>query len=290
MRFLLITASDTSAESRANLASLMGSVADQATPADLILVTRGRSDVASPPDDTFTLHSIERPPATTLSESRNFALAYAREHGLLERAAVVGFPDDDCAYPPDLLRRVGCLITNGVDVACGPYAPSRPAIDGRRFPLGARSLTPAFVTRVLSSNNVFFTSEVVRAIGDFDQRFGLGAPLGSAEDADYALRALAAGFTGWYSPQDVFVEHPYKRHRAAQYYLGNVAVLAKHVREDGHLPFSLLHRLGVGARLVWSRELRARDYLQAVAAAVSLLGESLRNGGRTDARPRRRGA
>ncbi|MCW3027656.1 MAG: glycosyl transferase [Solirubrobacterales bacterium] len=288
MRFLLITATDVSAASRANLASLLASLAGQSTPTDLILVMRGGGQVKLPARDALRAHVIELPLETSLSEARNAALAHAREHSLLDRAGVVGFPDDDCVYPAGLLGDVGRVIGGGVDVVCGPYGPTRPAVDERRFPRASRPLTPSFVTRVVSSNNVFFAAGAVRVIGDFDQRFGLGARLGSAEDSDYVLRALAAGFSGIYSPAHVFVEHPYKGHRPAQYYVGNVAVLAKHLRQHTHLALSLFHRLAVGALLVSRGELRARDYMRAIAVAASLAGRPPQNA--RSAAPRSSGA
>jgi hypothetical protein len=82
----------------------------------------------------------------------------------------------------------------------------------------------------------------------------------------------------------VFVQHAYKSDRPAQYYVGNVAVLAKHLRHDARLALSLLHRLAVGARLVSRRELRTRDYLRAIAAAASLVGRRASNGGNAGSR------
>ena len=286
MRALLITASDCSETSRAHLARLLASLGHQSTPLELILVQRGGQAGELAPPVGVVLHTIERPSATSLSAARNCGLAYAKEHRLIERADTVAFPDDDCVYPPGLLNAVEDALAGGMDMVCGPYGPRRGEIDWERFPLGPRSLTPSFVTRVVSSNNVFFASRVVHALGEFDERFGLGARLGSSEDTDYALRALDAGFVGLYSPEDLFVSHPYKARRPGEYYVGNVAVLAKHVLGTRRMPLSLAHRLLVGAGLLVKRRLTARAYARAVRVAGALVFEAVRDA--AEPRSRRR--
>jgi hypothetical protein len=103
-------------------------------------------------------------------------------------------------------------------------------------------------------------------VGDFDERLGLGARYAASEDSDYAIRALGRG-AGRYDP-GLVVEHPYKAHRPAQYYVGNVAVLAKHAGRGAGFA-ALLHRLGVGA--VWA--LRGRLPPRALARALRAAGE-----------------
>jgi hypothetical protein len=273
MRYLLVTVSENSTEAKARLDSLVMSLGRQAAQADVIVVTRGTGTGTKLRPDNLTLHPIDRPLTTSLSESRNFALAYAKKQGLLDDTCVVAFPDDDCTYPSGLLGEVGHVIADGIGMVCGPYGPSHAEIDRRRFPDGLRPLTPSFVMRVVSSATVFFAGSVVRAVGDFDERFGLGARLGSSEDADYVLRALEAGVSGLYSPQHVFVEHPYKSRRVNQYYVGNVAVLAKHACRQKRLVLSLIHRLSVGAGLAIRRELTVREYVRAIVVAATLACE-----------------
>ena len=121
-----------------------------------------------------------------------------------------------------------------------------------------------------SCAGIFLPGWALRMIGDFDERYGLGAPFGASEDTDYVLRALALGLRCFYHGGVALVRHPYKPQRPAQYYLGNVAVLAKHARGGG-TGYLLLRRLGHGALLTLARRISIREYLHAVRTALRLL-------------------
>jgi GT2 family glycosyltransferase len=108
----------------------------------------------------------------------------------------------------------------------------------------------------------------VHRVGRFDERFGLGARYGSSEDTDYMLRVVAAGLRGVYNPS-LLVAHPYKPSRPAQYYRGNVAVLAKHARDGGTVVL-LARRLAAGV-LLTLRGLLSMGQLADVAGSAALL-------------------
>lgn len=273
MRFLLITVTDLSPESRANLELLLESLAKQRVDGDMVLVVRGEGAAPALTPPPFQLHPLRVPHKISLSAARNAALALARTRGLLDAADAVGFPDDDCAYPDGLLSRVAThLDILHQDIICGPYAPSGTLVDRLRFPERNQSLSPMAVMNMVSSNNVFLTAAAVRAIGDFDERLGLGARYGASEDSDYVLRGLDLGFRGSYlgGGDEVLVLHPYKPARPGQYYVGNVAVLAIHARSPGGL-VRLLRRLAVGLARTAQRQISSRDYLEAVLSAGRLL-------------------
>ena len=88
------------------------------------------------------------------------------------------------------------MATSGCDAVTGAYGPSAGTVDRRRFRLGDASLTPTLIMRAGCSAAMFMTGSAVRVVGHWDVRFGLGARYGASEDADYALRFLALGFTG----------------------------------------------------------------------------------------------
>jgi glycosyltransferase involved in cell wall biosynthesis len=273
VRFLLITVTDASVLSRAHLSALLQSLEQQSIEVDLVLVMRGAGTPPQSPSAKIRIHLLRRPEVIGLSCARNDALAHAREHGLLGAADVVGFPDDDCRYPDGLLARVATLIDTETGIVSGTYGPTADEVDHGRFPSEELPLSQALVMRTISSNNVFFAARVVSAVGDFDERLGLGARYGAAEDNDYVLRALRIGVKGAYWPREVFVEHPYKPHRPSQYYVGNVAVEAKHALGGGTC-LLMARRLAIGLGLVLRRTLTPRDYLRAVWAAGCQLAES----------------
>jgi glycosyltransferase involved in cell wall biosynthesis len=274
VRFLLVTVTDPSAPSRAHLNALLGSLEQQSAEIELVLVMRGGGRPPESPAAKIRIHPLERPPVIGLSRARNGALAYARAQGLLDAVDVVAFPDDDCRYPDYLLARVASLIDAETEIVTGPYGPAADEVDHRRYPRRDMPLSPGLVMRAVSASTAFFAARVVTAVGDFDERLGLGARYGAAEDSDYVLRALRFGVNGAYRPVQVFVEHPYKPNRPSQYYTGNVVVLAKHALGGGTC-LLLVRRLASGLILVLRRMITPRDYLRAAWAATRLLVASL---------------
>lgn len=140
-----------------------------------------------------------------LSRARNAALPHLD-------AAFVAFPDDDCAYAPDLLGRVaGRFATDaGLDGLCGrPAAPDGRAVG--RWPLESARLTPDTVWHTAISHAIFLRRGLVERVGGFDDALGLGAgtPWSSGEEVDYLVRALRIGARIEYDPSLV-VAHPVK--------------------------------------------------------------------------------
>jgi GT2 family glycosyltransferase len=126
-----------------------------------------------------------------LSRARNAALAHLE-------ADVVGFPDDDCVYPHDLLERVAARLGSGLD-----------GVTGREpwWTADAAVLTRDNLWNRAISFTIFLRREVVARVGAFDERLGL--PSASGEEIDYLIRALDAGARIEYDP-DLVVEHPRK--------------------------------------------------------------------------------
>jgi hypothetical protein len=271
-RFLLVTVTDASHRSRDRVNVLLESLAKQPALIELVLVMRGGGARPGVHAGNLRVHALDSAQQVSLSRARNGALAYARAEGLLDGAHIVAFPDDDCSYPPDLLARVAASLDAGVEIVVGRYGPDLSVVDHTRFPSEDRALTPPLTMQTVSSNNIFFSAQVVTEVGDFDERLGLGAPYGAAEDTDYVLRALRLGAHGVYRAE-VFVAHPYKPHRASEYYVGNVAVEAKHALRGGTF-VRLARRLGSGPVLALRRTITLRDFARALAAAGRLLRAS----------------
>ncbi len=270
LRVLLMTSTDRGKNARAGLTRLAASLELQGIEGDHVVVSRGDGVAELPVCGCLRTHVVDVPYETTLARARNVALDYAQSHGLLARAEVVGFPDDDCEYPDGLLYGVAELLSSGEALVSVPYAPGERLVNRRRFPEGDRPFTPKLVMQAGSGAASFLTGAAVRAIGGFDERYGLGARFGASEDTDYILRAVALGLPCRYRGSGLWVRHPYKPHRPAEYYLGNVAVLAKHAVRGGtyHL---LLRRLALGAVLTARRRIAVREYLEALRAGAGML-------------------
>ena len=137
-----------------------------------------------------------------LSRARNAALGHAA-------AEIVAFPDDDCAYPADLLERVAGRFAadGGLDGLSGRIADR----DGRsppRMATTARRLDRSNVWHGGISAGLFLRRSLVERLGGFDERLGLGAgtPWESGEEIDLLIRAFDAGAHVEYDPS-IAVRH-----------------------------------------------------------------------------------
>jgi GT2 family glycosyltransferase len=146
-----------------------------------------------------------------LSRARNAALG---EIG----AELVGFPDDDCIFGPDLLARVAerFVAEPDLDGLTGR------AVDEDGLSSSSWAERPARLTRNNLWNRaisftIFLRASLVARIGGFDEQLGLGAatPWTSGEEIDFLVRALDAGAHIDYDP-GLVVTHPAKRASGAQ--------------------------------------------------------------------------
>ena len=193
----------------------------------------------------------------------------ARNVGL--RAAsgdIVGFPDDDCWYPENLLRDTNewfraheeygglfAILRNSDNKQVGPKSPDH-----------ACDCAPATLFTCGATPNGFLRRAVTDSIGFFDERIGLGSPgnYQSGEDVDYFIRAIEHGVRLRYDP-GFTVHHPdwhaieRVRQRSYSYALGGGFVMRVHPHLKGRFAWTVFRcfggsiiRLGQGNR-DWAR-------------------------------------
>lgn len=140
--------------------------------------------------------------AKGLSRARNVALEHIS-------GDIVAFPDDDCAYQPEILERVANFFKkhpewNGL---VGRSVDEKGQSSSGRWDSQVGAITQFNVWRRGTSFTIFLRKSTVVALGEFDESLGVGAntPWGSGEDIDYLLRAVNAGL--YYDP-NVTVIHP----------------------------------------------------------------------------------
>ncbi|CAA9249168.1 MAG: hypothetical protein AVDCRST_MAG27-1942 [uncultured Craurococcus sp.] len=194
---------------------------------------------------------------------------HARNLGLgLARGEIVGFPDDDCTYPPGLLDPVSAAFAAdpALAVLTGPAASPEGGLGSGRWRAEAGAITAANVWTSVIEFNLFLRREVALAMGGFDERLGPGTPYGSAEGNDLVLRAIRAGHAARYEPGQLVI-HPDKRltpvavERAALYGRGLGFVLRRHAVPAGvWLPFFVRPLGGALLGLARGRALAARYY------------------------------
>jgi glycosyltransferase involved in cell wall biosynthesis len=167
-----------------------------------------------------------------ISRGRNAGLPIAQ-------GRIIGFPDDDCWYPPDLLTTALRLFEAN---------PDWDIVAGRSVDEQLRDTQGRWLEHVVPGNRrnvlrmgisytIFARAGAVAAAGPFDESLGVGAgtPWGSGEETDFLLRALARGKKVVYTPE-VYVHHAEKiveysrraRDRQYSYARGLGRVLAKH--------------------------------------------------------------
>lgn len=151
-------------------------------------------------------HYVHEPVVRGLSRGRNLGLAQL--HG-----GVVAFPDDDCIYPPNLLKSVlsefdGAAL-DGISVRQITSNGDPSMIRWAEAPQIIRS---SDVPRTVNSSTLFLTSEIVQRVGDFDPLLGVGAgtPFGAGEENDYVLRALSLGADIRYTPSLAVVQEDWR--------------------------------------------------------------------------------
>lgn len=123
---------------------------------------------------------------------------------------VIGFPDDDCWYAPDLLRR----IVDGFDThpewagMTGCESPSEDFVRNDRFDQVAGQVVQGNIMRRHISFAAFFRKKGLAGLF-YDERLGIGADTiwGSGEETDFILRFLKRGCWVQYEPSLV-VYHP----------------------------------------------------------------------------------
>jgi glycosyltransferase involved in cell wall biosynthesis len=129
---------------------------------------------------------------------------------LIATAPLVGFPDDNCWFPPDTLQRVIDALT--ADAGLAGLSGQQRTVDGR--PSMLRWLpSPGPVTRdnfmrTSIMSTMFFRRDVLDRVGPFDEGMGVGSAgwYGAGEESDLLLRVLAEGGRVHYDPELVVLQ------------------------------------------------------------------------------------
>jgi glycosyltransferase involved in cell wall biosynthesis len=167
-------------------------------------------------------------------------VSHARNVGMEQaRGKIIAFPDDDCWYPPDILRMVSdwfetnrsydILTVNSLDA------------DGRRSAnrwfQNSCDLRPLNIYRTSVGYSIFIRADGIARIVRYDEEIGPGAntPYLGGEDSDFVLTAMEKGARGRFEAK-WHIGHPLKdirnasvsRDRAYIYGLGMGFVQRKH--------------------------------------------------------------
>ncbi len=172
-----------------------------------------------------------RPEQRGLSRAKNLGLKHAS-------GEVIGFPDDNCRYPPELLARVMRFFTGHPEIAglCGRSVDDDGKDSNLRFDTEPGPVDRFNVWRRAMAYNIFVRAASARGVW-FDERLGPGAGTkwGAADETDFVLKLLNRGAPIYYDPALLAIHpQPVTRFdeaassRAYSYGCGMGHVLKKH--------------------------------------------------------------
>jgi glycosyltransferase involved in cell wall biosynthesis len=123
---------------------------------------------------------------------------------------IVGFPDDDCWYAPNLLRRIVDVFEEHPEWGgvSGCEASTEEVVSNHRFDQVAGEVSQQNIWRRHISFSVFFRTADLAGLF-YDERLGTGAGTiwGSGEETDFLLRFIKRGARVQYEPS-LMVYHP----------------------------------------------------------------------------------
>lgn len=180
---------------------LLESLACQSLPDLEVLIVDQNTDerianALAPTSFAFPLTHIHTAGQRGSSRARNVGWRQAR-------GRYVVFADDDCWYPPALLKNVEAAFRRtGTDLIGGRATDETGRNINGRFEMSAQPIDRSNVWTTSIEWMLFFRREVLEGVGGFDETIGIGAstPWQSAEGQDIVLRALSAGFSCVFEP------------------------------------------------------------------------------------------
>jgi GT2 family glycosyltransferase len=173
---------------------------------ETVFVAQGSAEFRMPRSTKCDLRLavLETGQLTPLSKARNIGV-------VVSSGEIIGFPDDDCWYEPNLLANVADFFRENPAIDCictNVYDPVRRSVYGKR-PVGVtRRVSFTNLFRLGISVGIFVRREALELAGAyFDERLGAGTPIGSGEETELLGRLLSRGCRIEYVG-DIQVYHP----------------------------------------------------------------------------------
>jgi len=180
-----------------------------------------------------------------VSTGRNFGINSTQNE-------LIAVTDDDCEIPGGWLKelaaafsidpRIGVVFGNALP---GPHDQSAGFIPSyvRKDPFLARSIYEKHRVEGISAC-MGLRRSVWQRLGGFDERLGAGTSFKSAEEVDFTIRTLLAGYFVYETPNVAIIHHGFRTWKESLtlipgYWYGTGAMFAKHIK-CGHLPVVLL--------------------------------------------------
>lgn len=182
-----------------------------------------------------------------LSRARNLGLSLARP-------GIVAMTDDDCRVSPDWLTHMvsAFAVSERIAVVFGNVVPGKHD-QSRGFIIGYLRTVPFLASGISDKSRVEgmggcmgIRSEVWKALSGFDPMLGAGSRFPSADETDFVIRALIAGYQVYETPRPCVLHEGFRSREESDrlihgYLKGIGAMLAKHVK-CGSLPVFHVYR------------------------------------------------
>lgn len=200
---------------------------------ELIVVDQNKDERLAPIlalyADRFPILHLRSEPG--LTRAKNLGLKYVT-------GDIIGFPDDNCRFPQDLLERVASFFAEHprIDGLTGHSVDENGKDSNGKFDTESGAVNKFNVWRRSTAYTIFLRCSTVRGVW-YDEKMGPGAGTvwGAGDDHDYLLQIMDRGAALVYDP-DLLVIHPQPVtqfdeaaiHRAYTYDCGAGHAIRKH--------------------------------------------------------------
>jgi len=248
----------TSYDRQSELDRFAKSISEQSFPEEIeiLFVAQGSAELRLSDQATGKIRIVKREAGglTPLSKARNIGISNFV-------GDIIGFPDDDCWYEPELLskvaryfkehREVDCVCTNLLD-------PDTQRTYGHRPIDVIRRISFLNVFRYPTSAGLFIRREAFLQVGArFNEDLGVGTKRGASEDTELIVRLLKASLTAHYVGT-IKVYHP-----VLDYCVYDVTKYYQYGRGTGYL-FGIILRTGRYLTAITLADLVARSCMGVV--------------------------
>jgi hypothetical protein len=213
----------------------------------------------------------------SLARARNLMINRSRREGVLQRAEICAFPDDDAWYPERVLKSFRELFGSDDDIGMitckygsSPRSESEPE---RLFATFARSPGCGTFIRQVCSITLFLRAELLESAGYFDERLGIGAAINGGEDIDFALRAYCSSTRKVLLSDEKYIGHRDKLPSVrSKYFAGDLFAIARSAGQSGCVLVQLARKLCVGVYLVLTRQMSFAEFSSGLEVGLKGLG------------------
>lgn len=174
-------------------------------PRELIIVDQNEDDRLEPVEVRAKLLGIT---VKRIKEQQK-NLSHARNIGIAQAVGdIIGFPDDDCWYEPDVIEQVEASFEADptLHAITGSWSEAPPQNNVAGL-IDIKELLNFRGPRT-SSILLFVRCEALKALRGFDPRLGTGQWFGAAEEIDLVMRLGLSGKKLHYAPE-ITIHHPY---------------------------------------------------------------------------------